>query len=209
MKILMIILMILAFRPVLTQDFLKERSAINYAEEGQYDKAIEIYENLIEKSGEDPEWLYNLGTLHLLQKNYDAGIENLNKAAVTEDDELRENIFYNLGNAHYLKEEFGQAVNAYKKTLKLNYENQLARENLELSLREQQKQEEQQKQDQENKIEPSEFAKKLKEKAEEMARQKLYRDAFNLMMSGMQKDQTVQAYQNFISRLNVVAEIEG
>ena len=123
-------------------DFLKVRSANNYAEDGQYEKAIEIYNKLIEESGEDPEWLYNLGTLHLLQKNYDESIENLNKAAVTEDNALRENIFYNLGNAHYLKEEFGQAVNAYKKALKLNYENRSARENLELSLREQQRQEE-------------------------------------------------------------------
>ena len=209
MRILIIIFLTFSFQIIYGQDFLQERSALKFAEEGQYEKAIEIYDKLIEESGEDPEWLYNLGTLHLLRKSYDESIEALNKAAVTEDDELRENIFYNIGNARYLKEEYGQAVNAYKKALKLNYQNRLARENLELSLREQQKQEEQQKSDQDKNIEPSDFARKLKEKAEEMAEKKLYRDAYNLMMSGLQKDPSVQAYQNFISRLNVVAEIEG
>ena len=209
MKNLIIIFLFFAFKMIYTQDFLQERSALKFAEEGQYEKAIEIYNKMIEESGEDPEWLYNLGTLHLLQKNYDESIKSLNKAAVTEDNELRENIFYNIGNSHYLKEEYGQAVNAYKKALKLNYQNRFARENLELSLREQQKQEEQQKSEQDKNIEPSDFARKLKEKAEELALKRLYRDAYNLMMSGLQKDPTVQAYQNFISRLNVVAEIEG
>ena len=100
MKNLIIIFLFFTFKMIYTQYFLQERSAIKFAEEGQYEKAIEIYNKLIEESGEDPEWLYNLGTLHLHQKNYDESIKSLNKAAVTEDNELRENISFSVPGFH-------------------------------------------------------------------------------------------------------------
>jgi TolA-binding protein len=64
-------------------------------------------------------------------------------------------------------------------------------------------------QEQKNKNqEPSEFAKKLKAKADELVSQKLYKQAYDLMIDGLKKDQTVSSFQNFIDRTKEVIDIK-
>lgn len=191
------------------QGILKQRSALNFAQNGEYDKAINIYSNLLKENPDDSRLLYNLGTVYLLKKDFDKSIETLQKASATEDDELREDVYYNLGNAYYQKKEFADALGAYKKALKINHKNKKARENLELSLREQKEQEQKQNSDKNKNMEASDYAKKLKKMAEEMAKKRNYSGAFNLMMAGLKKDKTVQVYKDFIGRLKTVAEIQG
>jgi len=210
MKILFSILLLCLISNINGQDFLKERSAINFANEGNYDKAIATYEHLLSENEGEPEIHYNLGTLYLQKGDHEKSIEFLNKAAVTEEVDLLEDVYYNLGNAYHQKKEFGKAVEAYKKALKINYHNRQARENLELSLKDKQEQEEQQqKSDQKQDMKPSEYAKKIKKMAEELAQKRKYLEALTLMKAGMQKDQTVSVFNGFISRLANVVDIDG
>lgn len=98
-----------------------------------------------------------------------------------------------------------ESLGYFKNALRKNPANEDARYNYEaLKKKLAQQQSQQEKNEQ---IKPSEFAKALKKKAEEMVSQNLYVDAFHLMQQGLQKDQTVQAFSDFIGRLKNVAEV--
>ncbi|MCB1073843.1 MAG: hypothetical protein KDK96_12210, partial [Chlamydiia bacterium] len=97
----------------------------------------------------------------------------------------------------------------YKNALKKNPSNQDARYNYELlkKLIQEQKNQQDQNKNQKNQ-EPSEYAKQMKKKAEELVAQRNYNDAYNLMQMALQKDQTVSSFNDFISRIKDVAEIK-
>ena len=205
------ILLILFIGLIQGQDFLRERSADKFAAQGKFKEAIELYQKLLKENPGESRYHYDLGTVFLKNKEYEKAQEQLSKAAASDDMKIRENALYNLGNAFYIENKFGDAFNAYKNVLKINYENQLARENLELSLQKKEEQEQQQDQQKnENKQQqPSDFAKKLKEKADQMVAVRQYIAALQLMKSGLQKDNTVQYYNGYINHLNDVVEIDG
>jgi len=73
----------------------------------------------------------------------------------------------------------------------------------------QEQEEQQQKSDQKQDMKPSEYAKKIKKMAEELAQKRKYLEALTLMKAGMQKDQTVSVFNGFISRLANVVDIDG
>lgn len=56
-------------------------------------------------------------------------------------------------------------------------------------------------------VEPSAYARRLKEKAEALVAQNRYEAAAELMRKGLRTDSTVAAYREFIGRLNDVAQI--
>ena len=100
------------------------------------------------------------------------------------------------------------ALSYLKQALREDYTNQDARYNYELVKQLLDKQKEQEQKDKDDKPEPSEFAKKLKEKAEQLASEGEFAKAFQLMQMGKQKDFTVSVYDDFIQRLGKVANID-
>ncbi|MCS3758040.1 hypothetical protein [Salinibacter ruber] len=56
-------------------------------------------------------------------------------------------------------------------------------------------------------IEPSPFAQKLKERADALVARTQYTTAAALLRDGMQKDSTVQAYRDFVTRIEEIAQI--
>jgi len=85
--------------------------------------------------------------------------------------------------------------------------NEVARYNYEMLARWLQRDEERKNEDQ-NKPEPSEFAKRKKAEADRLVEQFRFKDALNIMTEAMQQDETVAAYQEFISSLTEVTEID-
>ncbi len=57
--------------------------------------------------------------------------------------------------------------------------------------------------------EPSDYARQLKEQADALVEQQLYREAFDLLRNGLEVDPTVAAYQDFMARDSVVSNIHG
>jgi hypothetical protein len=55
---------------------------------------------------------------------------------------------------------------------------------------------------------PSEFAKQLKAKSDELVSQNRFTEAYRLMVQGQQADPTVAYYRDYIQRLKDIAEIE-
>ena len=123
---------------------------------------------------------------------------------MSDNKELKSLAFQQLGVINQQKNKLEAAVADFKSSIKSNPNNEEARYNYELLKRLLNEQEQQQNNDED--IEPSEYAKKLKEQADRLVEQFLYEKALGLMQKGLQEDKTVAAYNSFIGKLNDVVE---
>jgi tetratricopeptide (TPR) repeat protein len=106
---------------------------------GHFGEAIEIYTRAIELNSEEPRLYRHRGHRYITLRKFDLAIRDLGKAAdlvegksdqVEPDGQpnarniptstLNSNIYYHLGLAHYLKGEFADATNAYRKCLEFS-----------------------------------------------------------------------------------------
>ena len=81
-----------------------------------------------------PEVLYNLGNSLIKQKKYDQGIQSLRQSANKGDKAIRENSWYNTGNALFETGRFKDSAEAFVQALKLDPSDNDAKHNLELAL---------------------------------------------------------------------------
>ena len=115
---------------------------------GRYEQAIEAYRQAIEDGDDRPQLRYNMGTALLRLGRYEEAQQFLEAALEDVEPALRQRTLYNLGN-RFLEEGRGTpeaeqrnrlldaAVSAYKDALRLDPNDQDAKWNLELALREQ------------------------------------------------------------------------
>ena len=121
-------------------DELYERQAYTDAETA-YRKALE------EK--EKPTTSFNLGNTIYNQNRIPEAIQQYQKSIESSDDPaLKSKAWYNLGNAHYQNQEYDKSIQAYIESLKLQPEDEEAKKNLTLALRQYQQQQQQQQQQQ-------------------------------------------------------------
>jgi len=123
--------------------------------------------------------------------------------------EIKSVAYQQIGVIEFNQKKYNLSLGHLKNALKANPQNEEARKNYEVLKRLMQENPEMQDQQDDQDIEPSEYAKKLKEQAEMLVRNNRFIDAYNLMVNGMQVDQTVSAYNEFITKLKDVAEVEG
>ncbi len=127
-------------------------------EKGRYDEALGHYRSA-ETRGVDPRLhfdmgaaLYKLGEKATDQeekaKLWQQAEEQFRRAADTDDVQLKSSAYYNLGNAMYQRQQWEDSIAAYKRALRANPQNESARHNLEMALRQRQKQDKQQQQGQ-------------------------------------------------------------
>jgi Ca-activated chloride channel family protein len=115
--------------------------------EGKAEEALEQYERARKDGVVDPSLDFNRGAaLSVLKKHEDARQAFL-EATKARDHRLRARAFYNLGNSLFHGEKFGEAVEAYKRSLVLDSASPDAKWNLELALRMKQREDEKKKQD--------------------------------------------------------------
>lgn len=181
---------------------------------GKYREAADAYLAALEELGPgappdvQADLLNNLGSALYRMEDYETALQAFVRSlAVAETGEDRSRAAYNAGNASFRQDNLEAALSFYKQALLEDGENDAARYNYEF-VRRRVKDPEQQQQEGGGKIEPSEYAKALKRQAEEMMAARQYRPAHSLMLQGLQIDETVRAYQDFIGRLGNVAEID-
>jgi len=106
---------------------------------GRYDLAIETFSEAVNKYPQSYEALRHRGHRYITIRSFDKAIEDLNKAAsLMEGDPLmveqdgmpneqniplttvQFNVWYHLGLAHYLNEEFEKALDAYRKCMEVS-----------------------------------------------------------------------------------------
>ena len=193
-----------------------EKGNENYAKE-QFEQALTDYKDALLDDPLNETALFNQGNALYKLKKYEEAVETFQKNVSSEDLDLCAKAYYNIGNTFFQMNKLQESIQSYIKSLELNPNDTDAKFNLELArtkLKESaDKQQQQKKNDNQDKkqekIDPSEFAKKLKREADRLVKLCRYADAYGIMENGMKQDQTVKAYQDFISRLQEITGIGG
>lgn len=118
----------------------QDYEARNYAE------AVDDY---VAAQREDPdlaEPYYNAGNAFHRRNNFESAAAQTQQAIRGSEGELAQNSYYNLGNTYFKVEDWPAAIEAYREALKLNPDDQDAKYNLELALKNLQEQQQQQQQ---------------------------------------------------------------
>jgi len=178
-------------------------------EQGEYEKAEQLYRQAIDANPENAKLYFNLGNTLVNLGKPDEAIQTfthfLTLSETPEEKALGE---YNIGHILSEKEQWQQAAKHYKRALYLNPSDEDAKHNFELALKKQQENEQHQQQQNQPPPEPSAYAKEMKRQAEALVDQRRYKEAYELMQEALQTDQTVAAFNDFIQRISDVITIE-
>lgn len=148
-----------------SESYKAERNAIRsgnkFFEDEQYHRALEAYNKALEINDASIRARFNKAvTLFHLAGEDNRGTENDPRVEAVEllndllddakrlDTEVAEKAYYNLGNAAFNDEQYGQSIELYKSALRINPDNDRTRENLRLAQLKKQEQEQNQEQNQ-------------------------------------------------------------
>ena len=102
---------------------------------GKLLQALETCRSAQAENPADPALCYNLGRIHYRLGNFLQAAETFLKAASSAPESLAGDAFFNAGNAYYRMGMFKEAVEQYKRTLRLNWRDADAKINIELALK--------------------------------------------------------------------------
>jgi Ca-activated chloride channel family protein len=128
----------------------KSDRAWEHYDRGEYPQALRLYRDAqVERPG-SAELHFNVGDALFKTGDYEAALQEFEQVLGSRDQALRARTLYNMGNVHFQRQQFAQAVEAYTQALELDAGDQDAKVNLELALEKlQEQQQEQQAQGQE------------------------------------------------------------
>lgn len=197
------------FNRIARENELKENAKEAY-ESGDYPTASGIYRVLIDSFAvkSDAVRLNYAHSLHKIGKDQEADANYRELVANGKDKIIQSLAYQQLGVLATKNNNLQDAVTYFKQSLKANTENDGARYNYELAKKRLEQQQDQQEQEQNEQVKPSEWAKELKKKAEQLVNQNRFEEAFGLMQEGLKQDQTVKAFDNFTNRIGTIVEIE-
>lgn len=119
---------------------LQRKTADELLEKGDAYHAMGMYRNLLRDAPNDPELHYNLGNALYGMQLWDEAIQSYRKAlSLTTDESMKNYIQYNISNCLYKKQQLQESIEGYKQTLRRNPDDRDARINLELALKQMQK----------------------------------------------------------------------
>ena len=112
----------------------------NYRQQ-KFDTAEVDYRKAVDKNKNNPQALYNLGCALMQQQKDSAAVANFEAAGKLEKNKMRKSkIYHNIGVVCQHHEMFGEAINAYKESLRNNPKDDETRYNLALCQKQQKKQ---------------------------------------------------------------------
>jgi Ca-activated chloride channel family protein len=112
----------------------KNKEGNRFFAQGKYQEAERAYLDAQVNSPGRPEILYNLGNSLIKQKKYNQGIQALHQSMNKGDSGIKENSWFNEGNALFLMGNYKDSVQAYIQSLRLDPTDRDAKHNLELAL---------------------------------------------------------------------------
>lgn len=184
-------------------------------EEGAYEEAAAAYREALAGYDDETGARYtglwnNLGAALHQQEEYEAAAEAFGHAVeAAEAPAHRARALYNAGNNAEAQERTEAALGFYREALLADPTHDDARYNYEYLKREVAEQQQHQPSSSPDDIEPSDYARALKRRAEALAENRRYDAAHRLMQEGLQRDSTVAAFQTFMTRLSDVAQIDS
>lgn len=148
-------------------------------------KANASYSKAIEKDKTNAVAKFNSGNAKQQLKNYEDAAKSYEAAAKTTNDPiLKSQAFYNQGLSFIRQKKLNEAIDAFKKSLRLNPEDNEARQNLQKALKEKQQQS-QQNEKQDDKKKKS----KEKEKKQQPDKSNLKKEEAEKMLNNLSKDE--------------------
>ncbi|GAA0879973.1 hypothetical protein GCM10009119_29430 [Algoriphagus jejuensis] len=150
---------------------------------------------------------FDLGLSHHYSEKVDEALTWYDQTTQSPNKKLASFAFNQSGVITGNKKEYEAALSKFQSSLIKDPTNEQARYNYEMLARWMQRDEERKNQDQ-NKPEPSDFAKRKKAEADRLVEQFRFNDALTVMQDAMAQDSTVTAYQDFMTTLQEVVEID-
>ena len=181
-----------------------DRQHIRYGnrwfKQDNYVKAEAEYRKAVDKNPSNPQALYNLGCALLMQKKDSAAIQQFENAGKIETDPKRKAMAYhNIGWICQSLKMYGEAVEAYKESLRNNPSDNETRYNLALCKRQQKKdkqdkQQQEKKKQQQNQGEDKSQKKKEQDKNQQQKQQEKMskENAEQMLNAAMQQEQQTQ-----------------
>jgi Ca-activated chloride channel family protein len=103
--------------------------------QGKYEDAERVYLDAQVSSPGRSEILYNLGNSLIKQKKYNEGIQALGQSADKGNNRIKENSWFNSGDALFLMGNYKDSAQAFIQALRLDPDDEDAKHNLELALK--------------------------------------------------------------------------
>jgi tetratricopeptide (TPR) repeat protein len=179
----------------------------SYAE-AKYEQSIADHLVIVnEFESKSPELSFDLGLSHHYAEKPDEAQTWYDQVTQSPDKKLVSFAFNQSGVVFGNKKEYQAALSKFQSALIKDPTNEQARYNYEMLARWLQRDEQRKNQNQ-NKPEPSEFAKRKKAEADRQVEQFQFKKALNIMQEAMAQDPTVAAYQDFITTLQEVVQID-
>jgi tetratricopeptide (TPR) repeat protein len=183
-----------------------DQAAASYAAT-EYKQSINDHRVLLEEFQLVSQYLdFNLGLSYHYASQPEEAAANFDKASQSIDERLSSFAFNQGGVVLGNKQDYEAALSKFQSALIQNPLNEEARYNYELLARWLKRDEERKNKD-ENTPEPSEFAKRKKAEADRFVEQFKFKEALSLMEAALAQDETVAAYQDFMTSLKDVVEI--
>ena len=181
---------------------------------GEYAEAEALYRASLEVDTENPDVYFNLANALAKQgKNEEAIQTYMEFRSLVDSPEKKALAEYNIGSLLADGEQWKPASQHFKNSLKFNPNDLDAKHNYERALQEANKENEDQNQDQQDDNQkqdpPTEYAKAMKKRAEQLVAERKYDEALNVMQEALKVDQTVQNFNDFIARIGQVSEINN
>jgi tetratricopeptide (TPR) repeat protein len=130
--------------------------AINHGQKGNWQQSKELLKNVVIEKPDQPEVLYDMGVSAFKSNEMDKALSYFTMAANTPtcSSKLKEQTYFNAGNAQAKLKQLPQALESYNKVLALNPDNKQAQHNKEIikkMLEQEKKQQENKDQEDQNK----------------------------------------------------------
>lgn len=188
------------------------RSALKEFEAKRYVAAYREYVRLLKEKPADLRLQFNAGAAAYQMRDYKQAEEHFRAALVSEDLQLQQQAYYNLGSTQFRagegesdlkkrEESWERAIVSYESAVRLQTNDLDAKFNLDLvtarleELRRSQR--------------PSEAAQRAKASADEALRRRQYRRALEIMLQQFQRDPTTSNYMDYIQHLQQIDEIKN
>tara|TARA_R110000868_G_scaffold259361_10_gene517461 strand:+ start:3007 stop:3648 length:642 start_codon:yes stop_codon:yes gene_type:complete len=183
-------------------------------EKGEYAEAETLYRTALENDPENADVYFNLANALAKQGKTEEAIQiYMEFRSLVNSPEAKALAEYNIGSVLADGEKWKPAAQHFKNSLRLNPNDAEAKHNFERAFAEANKQDDQQQdqqdQEQEDQEPPSEYAKAMKKRAEQLVSERKYGEALNIMNEALKVDKTVQNFKDFIERIGQVSEINS
>lgn len=180
-----------------------------------YKAAIKTYRYLIDSLNvREDEIFLNLASAYYNLKDTANALSQYQSVTQSSNNQLRSKAQQQLGIIADQQGKQDEALNHFKEAIKSDLTNKDARYNYELLKKKVEEKKKKNQQDKNNsndkKPEPTEFAKRIKAQADQLAAQYKFADALRVLQNGAKQDNTVEPnYKDMMDRLGEVVEING